>query len=65
MLFNLLFHRDFIKAATELGIILIRINTFILFMHICKIGFAIFNIWEYSQAVTAKLRHFTYITTII
>lgn len=65
LLLNLLFHGEFIRAATELHIILIRINTFILFMNICKISFEIFNIWEYCQAVTAKLRHFTCITIII
>lgn len=64
LLLNTLFHRDFIRAAAELFIILIRINTFILFMNICKISFEIFNIWEYRQAVTAKLRHFTYITLL-
>lgn len=63
--FNLLILGGFIRPTNKLGIILIRINTFILLMNI--------YIWKTlkcwpsgeSQAVTAKLRHFSWNSTIL
>ena len=63
--FNLLILGGFIRPTNKLGIILIRINTFILLMNIY-----IWKTLKYwpsgkSQAVTAKLRHFSWNRTTL